>query len=62
LRDLNRFGGEKMETQQASGGSLVGLGIIFLILFLLFPVFTVWLLWIAIVVMIIAGLVALLTG
>jgi uncharacterized membrane protein len=33
---------KKME-QQASGGGLIGLAIIFLILFLLFPVFTVWL-------------------
>lgn len=51
-----------VEKQQATGGSLVGFAIIFLILFLLFPVFTVWLLWIAIVVMFIAGLFALIAG
>ncbi|MDP3066566.1 MAG: hypothetical protein Q8N08_07495 [Methanobacteriaceae archaeon] len=48
-----------METQQASGGSLMGLAIFFLIMLLLFPAFTVWLLWIAIVAMFIAGLVSL---
>ena len=51
-----------VETQQASGGSLVGLGIIFLIIFLLFPAFTVWLLGMAIIVMIILGLVSALAG
>lgn len=51
-----------VEKQQATGGSLVGFAIVFLILFLLFPVFTVWLLWIAIVVMFIAGLFALIAG
>jgi hypothetical protein len=48
-----------VETQQASGGSLVGFAIIFLILFLLFPVFTYWLMWFAIIVMLIGGLVSL---
>lgn len=48
-----------VETQQASGGSLVGLAIIFLILFLLFPVFTYWLMWCAIIVMLIGGLISL---
>ena len=33
-----------VETQQASGGSLVGLAIIFLIILLLFPAFAPWLL------------------
>ncbi len=51
-----------METQQASGGSMVGLGIIFLIIFLLFPAFAIWLLWLAILVMIIGGIIALITG
>lgn len=51
-----------VETQQASGGSMVGLGILFLIIFLLFPAFAIWLLWIALIVMIIGGLVALLAG
>ncbi|MGZ7066796.1 MAG: hypothetical protein ACXVHT_00670 [Methanobacterium sp.] len=51
-----------MEQQQATGGSLVGLGIIFLILFLLFPVFTIYLLWIAILFMFIFGIIALLSG
>ena len=51
-----------METQQASGGSMVGLGIIFLIIFLLFPAFAIWLLWLAILVMIIGGIVALISG
>ncbi len=41
-----------VETQQASGGSLLGLAIIFLIILLLFPVFAIWLLYVAIVVMI----------
>ena len=57
------YGGEKMvETQQASGGSLVGLAIIFLIILLLFPAFAIWLLYVAIVVMLIAGLVSLIAG
>jgi hypothetical protein len=47
-----------VETQQATGGSLVGLAIIFLILFLLFPVFTYYLMWFAIMVMLIGGLLA----
>ena len=51
-----------VETQQVSGGSLVGIAIIFLIIVLLFPGFALWLLWIAIVVMIIAGFVALISG
>ncbi len=51
-----------METQKANGGSMVGLGIIFLILFLLFPAFAIWLLWIAILVMIIGGIIALISG
>jgi len=55
-------GGENMETQQASGGSMVGLGIIFLIIFLLFPAFAIWLLWLAILVLIIGGIVALISG
>jgi hypothetical protein len=38
-----------VETQQASGGSLVGLAIIFLIILLLFPAFAIWLLYVAIV-------------
>ena len=56
-------GGEKMvETQQASGGGLVGFAIIFLIILLLFPAFAIWLLYVAIVVMLIAGLVSLIAG
>jgi hypothetical protein len=51
-----------METQQAGGGSLLGLGIIFLIIFLIFPAFAIWLLWIAILVMIVGGIVALISG
>jgi hypothetical protein len=51
-----------VEAQQASGGSMVGLGIILLILFLLFPAFFIWLLWIAIIVMIIGGIVSLIAG
>lgn len=62
IKKKTSIGGEIMESQQASGGSLVGFAIIFLIIFLLFPAFAIWLLWIAIVVMIIAGLVSLLTG
>jgi hypothetical protein len=62
-RVLKISGGEKMvETQQASGGSLVGLAIIFLIILLLFPAFAIWLLYVAIVVMLIAGLVSLIAG
>jgi hypothetical protein len=53
-------GGEKMvETQQATGGSMVGFAIIFLILFLLFPVFTWYLMWFAILIMLIGGIVSL---
>jgi hypothetical protein len=51
-----------VESNQASGGSLVGLAIIFLIIFLLFPAFAIWLLYVAIIVMIIFGIVALLSG
>ncbi|WP_414469013.1 hypothetical protein [Methanobacterium sp. ACI-7] len=50
-----------MEKQKASGGSLVGFAIIFIILFLLFPVFTVYLFWIAVFVMLIIGLYNILT-
>jgi len=57
------LGVEKMvETQQASGGSLLGLAIIFLIILLLFPAFAIWLLYMAIVVMIILGIVSLISG
>jgi hypothetical protein len=56
-------GGEKMvETQQANGGSMVGLAIIFLLLLLIFPGFALWLLYVAILVMLISGVVALLAG
>jgi hypothetical protein len=51
-----------MERKQLSGWSLVGLGIIVLILFLLFPAFTVWLLGMAIIIMIILGLISALAG
>lgn len=51
-----------METQQASGGSMLGLGIIILIIFLLFPGFVIWLLWLAIIVMIVGGIVAFIAG
>ena len=51
-----------VETNQASGGSLVGFAIIFLIIFLLFPAFAIWLLYVAIVVMLIAGIVSLIAG
>ena len=51
-----------VETQQASGGSLVGLAIIFLIILLLFPAFAIWLLYVAIVIMIIVGLISLISG
>lgn len=48
-----------VETQQATGGSMVGFAIILLILFLLFPGFMIWLMWIAILVMLIGGIVSL---
>jgi len=48
-----------VETQQATGGSMVGLAIIFLIILLLFPAFALWLLYVAILVMLISGIVAL---
>jgi hypothetical protein len=51
-----------VETNQASGGSLLGLAIIFLIILLLFPGFALWLLYVAIVVMLIAGIVSLIAG
>ncbi len=47
--------------QQASGGSLVGFAIVFLILFLIFPIFTWYLMWFAILVMLIGGLISLFT-
>jgi hypothetical protein len=51
-----------VETNQASGGSLLGLAIIFLIILLLFPGFALWLLYVAIVVMLIAGIISLIAG
>ena len=48
-----------VETQQATGGSMVGFALILLILFLLFPVFTWYLMWIAIIFMLIAGVASL---
>jgi hypothetical protein len=48
-----------VETQQATGGSMVGLAIIFLILLLIFPGFTLWLLYVAILVMLIGGIISL---
>jgi len=48
-----------VETQQATGGSMVGLAIIFLIILLLFPAFALWLLYVAILVMLISGIVSL---
>jgi hypothetical protein len=53
---------KKMETRQLSGWSLVGLGIIILILFLIFPALTVLLLGLAIIVMIILGIISLIAG
>jgi len=50
-----------VETQQATGGSMVGFAIIFLILFLLFPGFVIWLMWIAILVLLIGGIISLVT-
>jgi hypothetical protein len=47
--------------QQASGGSLVGFGLVFLIIFLLFPIFTWYLMWFAIIIMLIAGFFSLFT-
>ncbi len=51
-----------VEQKQATGGSLIGLAIIILILFLLFPVFTWYLIWIAIIFMLIFGVIALIAG
>jgi hypothetical protein len=48
-----------VETQQAAGGSMVGVALILLILFLLFPVFTWYLMWFAILFMLIGGIVSL---
>jgi hypothetical protein len=48
-----------VETQQATGGSMVGMGLILLILFLLFPVFTWYLMWFAILFMLIGGIISL---
>ena len=60
---LKSLGDEKMvETHQASGGSLLGLAIIFLIILLIFPAFALWLLYVAIVVMLIAGIISLIAG
>lgn len=50
-----------VETQQANGGSLVGLAIILLIILVLFPGFALWLLYVAILVMLITGIVALIS-
>jgi len=43
--------------QQISGGSLVAVGIIILILFLLFPYLTIWLIWLAIFVLLVGGII-----
>jgi hypothetical protein len=51
-----------VETQQATGGSMVGLAIIFIIILLLFPAFALWLLYVAIFVILISGIVALIAG
>lgn len=48
-----------VDTQQATGGSMVGFALILLILFLLFPVFTWYLMWIAILFMLIGGIISL---
>jgi hypothetical protein len=53
---------EVMERRKLSGWSLVGLGIIVLILFLLFPRLTTLLLGIAIIIMIILGFISLFAG
>jgi hypothetical protein len=51
-----------MVQQKASGGSLIGLAVIFLIIFLLFPGFAIWLLWAAIIAMIFVGIIAIVLG
>ncbi|AEG18113.1 hypothetical protein MSWAN_1092 [Methanobacterium paludis] len=51
-----------VETTQATGGSMVGIAIIFLIIFLLFPAFAIWLLWIALLVLIIGGIINILSS
>jgi len=51
-----------MDKQKAGGGSLIGVGLIFLILFLLFPIFTWYLMWFAILMMFVFGIIALIAG
>jgi hypothetical protein len=50
-----------VETQQATGGSMLGLAIILLIIVLLFPGLVLWLLYVAILVMLIGGIIGLMT-
>ena len=50
-----------VETQQASGGSMVGVAILLLIIVLLFPGLVLWLLYVAILVMLIGGIIGLMT-
>ena len=51
-----------MEKRQLSGWSLVGLGILILILFLLFPALTFFLIGLAVIVMVIFGIIVLIAG
>jgi hypothetical protein len=61
IHGLDYQGGEKMETQQASGGAMIGTAIIIGIIILVFPLLVYWLAWFLVFVMLIGGIVALFT-
>ena len=50
-----------METQQASGGSMMALAIIIAIIILIFPFLVYWLAWFSVLMLFIGGLVAIMT-
>ena len=47
-----------VETQLASGGSMMGLAVIIAIVILIFPFLVYWLAWFAVVILFIGGLIA----
>jgi hypothetical protein len=49
-----------VETQLASGGSMMGLAVIIAIVIIIFPFLVYWLAWFAVVILFIGGLIAVL--
>ncbi len=50
-----------VETQQASGGAMIGMAIIIGIIILIFPFLVYWLAWFSVFMLLIGGIVALMT-